>query len=336
MAAILLLHMAGGAIADAPVVHVYSAQKEHLIRPVLDKFTRQTGITVKLLTGDKAALVTRLAHEGEYTPADLLLTADIGNLYQATQKGLLQPIRSDVLNANIPAYLRDESGLWYGLTRRARLLFVRRDTMADTPEKRLDYTDIANESWHGKLLIRSSDSVYNQSLMAFMIHHYGEEVALQWAKGVVANLARAPKGGDRDQLRALAAGEGDVAVANSYYYSMMIAGDASMHDRRVQEAVIPVFPPEGSVGVHMNIRGGGVTRYADNAEGAILLLEFLSDEAAQSFFTETNLEYPVNPRIVPHKALAAMGEMQVDDTPLSYIGALQAKAIMLMDDAGWK
>ncbi len=334
--AVIVLCFSGistNANAASDVVHVYSAQKEHLIRPVLDLFTEQSGTEVKLLTGDNAALVTRLEHEGEKTPADLLLTVDIGNLYQAKIRSLLQSIESDVLEKNIPAHLRDSEGEWFGLTTRARVLFALEGAKEKAPK---NYMALAAPTLKDTVLIRSSNNVYNQSLMSYMIHHYGQDKALTWARGIVANMARPPQGGDRDQIRALAAGEGRVAVANTYYYGLLVAGDETMQDVRVQERVAIIFPDTSDKGVHINIRGGGVTRHADNRDGAIALLEFLSGEEAQRIFADANFEYPANPAVDPSDALAQWGTFTPDTTPLETIGALQSVAIRLMDEAGWK
>ncbi len=317
---------------EQPKVTLYSAQKEHLIRPVLDAFTKHTNIAVQLITGDKAALITRLEQEGEHTPADILLTADIGNIYQAKVKGLLQPIKSATLQENIPAHLRDPEHEWFGLTLRARALFVSKESGVAS----LDYEDLAKPEYRGKVLIRSSGNVYNQSLMASMLHHLGEDEATVWAKSVVANLARQPQGGDSDQLRALAAGEGGIAVANSYYYGRMLFGDALAQDKHVQEKVNIIFPNQSGRGTHVNIRGGGVTKHAKHAEEAMALLEYLSGAKAQAMFAKSNFEYPVNPVVYASDKVRAWGEFKPDETPLSAIGALQEKAIKIMDQVGWE
>lgn len=327
---ILSILLLGGCTDDQQKLTLYSAQKEHLIRPLLDAFTEKTDIQVQLITGDKAALITRLEQEGEHTQADLLLTADIGNIYQAKQKGLLQPIKSATLQDNIPAHLRDSGHEWFGLTMRARMIFAVKDEGIEA----LNYQDLA--SGEHQVLIRSSDNVYNQSLMAAMLHHLREEQATEWARGVVANMARAPQGGDSDQLRALAAGEGTLAVANSYYYGRMVDGDAQSQDQHVKDKVVLIFPNQSGLGTHVNVRGGGVTKYAKHSEEAMALLEYLSGEEAQTLFTESNFEYPVHPNVKPSATLKAWGDFKADDTPLEIIGSLQSDAIRIMDAVGWK
>jgi iron(III) transport system substrate-binding protein len=319
--------------ADANEVNLYSAQKEHLIKPVLEKFTQKTGIEVQLITGDASGLVTRLEHEGKHSPADLLFTTDIGNIYEAKRKHLLQPIESETLTKNIPAPFRDPQGMWYGFTKRARIIFMRKDDAAHAPKS---YLELGQPQWNGAMLARSSEDVYNQSLMAFIIHHHGEKAALTWAKGIVANLARTPVGGDRDQLRNLSAGEGRIAIANSYYYAMLFGADPALHDEHVATKVIPIFLDQETTGVHVNIRGGGVTAHAKHKKEAIALLEYLSSEEAQRMFADGNNEYPVNPQVAPSPILQAWGEKRLDATPLEEIGKLRRRAIVLLDEAGWR
>lgn len=316
------------------VVNLYSSQQEHLIRPVLEDFTQETGIEVNLTTGGNAELVTRLEYEGENTPADMLLTVDIGNVYQAKEKDLLQAVESDVLTQNIPEYLRDAQGYWYGLTSRARLIFYHKDRVeADAVQS---YADLADERWKGRVLIRSSDNVYNQSLVASRVAHDGREAALEWAKGLVGNMARAPQGGDTDQIKALLAGEGDLAVANSYYYGRLVAGDESVRDAEVAEKIGVIFPDQNGNGTHVNIRGGGVTKHAKNRDNAVKLLEYLTQESAQRFFADANLEYPANAQVKANDAVEAWGDFNRDQLNLEEVGKHQRTAIEVMDEAGWR
>ena len=325
--------LTNAAMAGDKVVNLYSAQQEHLIRPVLEKFTKKTGIEVQLITGDAAALVTRLQQEGKNTQADALLTADIGNLYQAKSRGLLQVVKSETLEKNIPSHLRDSEGLWYGFTMRTRLLFMRKDEAKDAPK---NYTDLVDSKWKSGILVRSSDHVYNQSLLSSIIFHQGEREAEKFAKGLVENLARSPQGGDRDQLAALAAGEGKVAIANSYYYLMLVSSDKTLRNELVAKNVVPVLPNQETTGAHVNIRGGGVAKYAKHKDEAIALLEYLSEEEAQGLFANLNREYPVNVKVKPSPEIKSLGDIKFDNTPLEKIGALQAKAIAIMDKAGWR
>ncbi len=316
----------------AEVVNLYSAQKAHLIQPILDKFTLESGIKVRMITGKAAGLVTRMEREGKYSPADVLLTTDIGNIYQAKKKGLLQTVESSTLKQNIPEYLRGPAEDWFGFTMRARVLFFNTDHLPKTP---ITYLSISDKSFIKNVLIRSSSNVYNQSLMAYILHHYGLKKARRWAKSIVKNMARKPQGGDRDQIRAVASGEGKVAVANSYYYGVMVDSERPTFDQNVRQKTMITFPQD-KPGVHVNIRGGGLATHAKNRENGIKLLEFLSSEPAQKLFTKLNLEYPVNPRVKPADLLKTWGAFKKDETSLETIGALQAKAIEIMDWAGWK
>ena len=316
----------------AEVVNLYSAQKAHLIQPILDEFTLETGIKVRMITGKAAGLVTRLEREGKFSPADVLLTTDIGNIYQAKKKGLLQPVQSPILRKNIPKHLRGPADDWFGFTMRARVLFFNTKYLPESP---ITYLSIANKSFANNLLVRSSSNVYNQSLMSYILHHYGWKRARRWAKGIVKNMARKPQGGDRDQIRAVASGEGKVAIANSYYYGVMVDKQRPTYDQNVNSKAMIIFPSD-KPGVHVNIRGGGLATFAKNRKNGIKLLEFLSSEPAQKLFTKLNLEYPVNPRVKPANLLETWGDFQRDDTSLETIGALQSKAIEIMDWAGWK
>ncbi|WP_373086593.1 Fe(3+) ABC transporter substrate-binding protein [Sneathiella sp.] len=325
---------ANAATQNEQVVNLYSSQQEHLIRPVLVNFTKKTGITVNLTTGGNAELVTRLEYEGENTPADMLLTVDIGNVYQAKDKGLLQVVESEILSGNILAYLRDPEGYWFGITSRARLIFYHKDRVEAHAVQ--NYADLADDRWKGRVLIRSSNNVYNQSLVASRVAHDGREAALKWAKGLVANMARSPQGGDTDQIKALLAGEGDLAVANSYYYGRLIAGDESVRDPKVAEKIGVIFPDQEGHGTHVNIRGGGVTKYAKNRANAVKLLEYLVQEPAQRFFADANLEYPANLAVKANSAVEAWGEFNRDQLNLEEVGKHQRTAIEVMDEAGWR
>jgi len=314
-------------------VNVYSARKEDLIKPLLDDFSKQTGIKVNLVTGKEEALLQRLQSEGVNSPADVLLTSDAGRLAAAQQAGVLQAVQSASLNQNIPAIYRDPDGYWYGLSVRARPIIYARDRVK--PKQLSTYEALADPQWKGKLCLRSSDSVYNQSLVAGMIAHHGEAKTEAWARGLVANLARPPKGGDRDQIKAVAAGECDVALANTYYLGGMIS---SSDDAEKQAAAqVAVFWPDvQTTGVHVNVSGAGVTAHARQRDNAIKLLEFLASDQAQRWYAEVNSEYPVNPAIPPSATLKSWGEFKADTLNVAKLGELNAAAVKLMDRAGWK
>ncbi|KAB7623935.1 Fe(3+) ABC transporter substrate-binding protein [Alkalilimnicola sp. S0819] len=315
----------------AEQVNVYSSRQEVLIRPALDRFTEQTGIQVRLLSAGAGALLTRLQNEGRNTPADLLLTVDAGNLHRAKEAGVLRSIESKVLNERLPATYRDPDGQWYGLSQRARVIFRARDRV---PEGAIDsYADLADPRWKGRICIRSSSNIYNQSLVAAMIAHQGVEQTESWARGLVSNMARPPQGGDRDQLKAVAAGQCDIAVANTYYYGKMLQDPAQ---REIAEHVAIVWPDQAGRGVHVNVSGAGVTRHARNPDNAVKLLEYLAGLEAQRWYAEVNSEYPVNPRAERSEMLQTWGEFKADELNLGLLGEHNAEAVRLMDRAGWR
>jgi iron(III) transport system substrate-binding protein len=274
-----------------------------------------------------------LQSEGANTPADVLLTVDAGRLATAREAGVLQAVQSDTLKVRIPATYRDPEGYWYGLSVRARPILYAEDRVK--PEELSTYENLADPQWKGRICVRSSDSVYNQSLVAGLISHHGEAKTEAWAKGLVANFARPPKGGDRDQIKAVAAGECDLALANTYYLGGMV--NSSDESERQAAAKVTVFWPDAkTTGVHVNVSGAGVTAHARNRDQAVKLLEFLASDAAQRWYADANNEYPVNPEIPASATLAAWGEFKADTLNVAKLGELNAAAIRLMDRAGWK
>lgn len=314
-------------------VNLYSARKEELIKPLLDRFTADTGIKVNLVTGKADALLKRLESEGRNTPADLLLTTDAGRLYRAYEAGLLQPVRSEILERDIPAIYRDPEGYWFGVSVRARVLMYARDRLNAAALS--TYEDLADPRWKGRICIRSSDNIYNQSLISSMIVAHGEEETEAWAKGLVANLARPPQGGDRDQIKAVAAGQCDVAVANTYYLGGML--NSSDPAQREAAAKIAVFwPNQADRGTHVNVSGAGVTKYARNRDNAVLLLEFMATDESQRWYADANLEYPVRDGVALNETLQSWGTYKADTINLAELGRHNATAVRLMDRAGWK
>lgn len=319
--------------ALAAEVNIYSARGEELIKPLLDRFTQETGIQVNLVTGKAEALLQRLQSEGVNSPADLLITTDAGRLFQAKAAGVTQAVTSAQLQAAIPATYRDPAGHWFGLSLRARPILYVRDKVR--PAQLSSYENLADLQWQGRICIRSSDNVYNQSLVASLIAANGAEATEAWAKGLVANLARPPKGGDRDQILAAAAGQCDLAIANSYYLAGMLTAPEA--DQREAAGKLAVFwPNQAGRGVHVNISGAALTRAAQHPAEAIRLLEFLASDPAQAWYAETNGEYPIRPGIPVGPILAAWGEFKADSLNLERLGELNGEALRLMDRAGWK
>jgi iron(III) transport system substrate-binding protein len=328
---IVLIALAGPLLAAE--VNLYSAREEALIKPLLDRFTEETEITVNLVTGDADALLKRLESEGRNSPADLFLTTDVGRLLRAQQAGLLQPITSKALEEAIPAQYRDPEGRWFGVSVRSRVIVYAKDRVK--LQALSSYEGLADLQWKGKVCVRSSGNVYNQSLVAAMIAHAGVEKTENWAKGLVANLARPPAGGDRDQVKAVAAGQCGLALVNTYYLGGMLhSSDPSEKEAAAKVALF--WPRLADKGAHVNISGAGVTQAAKNRDNAVRLLEFMVTDESQRWYAEKNFEYPVKPGIAISETLKNWGEFTADDLELSQLGKHNAEAVKLMDRAGWK
>jgi iron(III) transport system substrate-binding protein len=328
--AVLGLPAAAGADGE---VNLYSARQENLIKPLLDDFTRDTGIRVNLLTGRADELLQRLRLEGRNSPADVLITVDAGNLHQATEAGVLSAIDSDILQRNVPESYRDAERRWYGLSLRARPIMYNRDKVERSELS--TYEALTDPKWRGRICVRSSTNVYNQSMVAAMIASEGSEAASRWVEGLVANLARPPQGGDRDQIRAAAAGVCDIAIANTYYLGAMLVGDDAAQ-RADAEKIGVFFPNQDGRGTHVNISGAGVTTHAPNRDNAIRLIEYLTSEDAQRWYAEANQEYPVRPDVPASEVLQAFGTFKADSLNLSLLGEHNAEAVRIMDRARWR
>jgi iron(III) transport system substrate-binding protein len=315
------------------VVNVYSHRHYDIDRQLFERFTQETGITVNVVSASADELITRLETEGAASPADVLITVDAGRLHRAKERNLLQPVRTDVLESNVPARYRDPEGYWYGLTVRARVLVYAKARV--NPDEIPTYEALAQPAWRGRVLVRSSENVYNQSQLAAMIAEVGESAALQWAEAIARNLARPPSGGDTDQVKAVAAGAGDVAISNTYYVARLAASDDA-EERRVYEQVGVVFPNQNDRGTHVNVSGAGVTANAPNRENAVRLLEFMVSEEAQRMWAEGNQEYPVRPGVAMSSVLQGWGDFRADTLSLSRLGELNSQAVMLFDRARWR
>ncbi len=321
------------ATAAAPELNLYSARKEALIQPLLERFTEQSGIKVNLVTGKADALLKRLSSEGRNSPADILLTTDAGRLHRARAAGVTQPFESESLNSLIPANYRDPEGHWVGLSVRSRpILYVKGKV---DPAELSSYEALADPKWKRRICIRSSSNIYNQSLIASMIAANGKAETESWAKGLVANLARPPKGGDRDQIKAAAAGQCDIAIANTYYLAGMLnSGKADQVAAAKKMAVF--WPNQNGRGAHVNVSGAAITRSSKNVDAAVKLIEFLASDSSQQWYAEVNGEYPVRQGVPVGDTLKAWGEFKADSLNLGQLGELNAEAVMLMDRAGWR
>lgn len=316
-------------------VNVYSARKEALIKPLLDKFTAQSGIAVNLVTGKGDALLTRLKSESENTPADLLITTDVGRLERAKEAGVLKAVNDAVITNSIPATYRDSAGFWYGLSLRSRVIVFNPEKVQASELS--TYTQLADSKWKGRICIRSSSNIYNQSLVSSLIAHNGLATTEAWLKALVANFARPPQGGDRDQIRAVAAGQCDLAVVNSYYLGAML-NSSSEKDVKTAQKVTLFWPNQGqnARGTHMNISGAGVTKHAKNTDAAIALIRFLASDSAQQWYGEKNNEYPVRFGIEPSETLKAWGAFKADALAVDQLAKYNKDAVKAMDRAGWK
>ena len=334
LSCILASSMALPVIADEEV-NVYSARKEALIKPMLDRFEEVSGVSVNLITGSADALLRRLQVEGEYSPADVFITVDAGRLHRAKQANVLQAFQTALIDEKVPAHLRDSDDFWYSLSQRSRTIFYAKDKV--DPSQLSTYEALADSQWKGRICVRSSGNIYNQSLVASMIEADGEEAAQTWIQGLMANLARPPFGGDTDLLKAVATGVCDITIANTYYFGRMMRSDNAM-DQSVAEKV-GVFwanQGEGERGVHMNVSGAGITAASANKASAIKLIEFLLSDEAQTWYDDVNNEYTVVEGIAPPQNLASFGRFRSDTLSLTKLGENNLAAVKIMDAAGWK
>ena len=314
-------------------INIYSHRHYDSDKILFKKFTDQTGIKINVIKGSADQLIERLISEGGNSPADILFTVDAGRLHRAKVAGILQPIESKILSENIPPSMRDEDGYWFGLTVRARVLVYSKERV--TPDQLSTYEDLANRKWRGKIAVRSSSNIYNQSLMASIIASNGSRKALSWAKSIRKNMARAPRGSDRDQARAVAAGLADVAIMNTYYLGIL-ANSPDAKDREVFKKVSVFFPNQNDRGTHINISGAGITKSSKNKKDAIKFLEFLSGSDSQKTFGSVNYEYPIKIEANQSELLNSWGPFKYDKLNLSVLGANNAEAVKLFDKAGWE
>jgi iron(III) transport system substrate-binding protein len=318
--------------ADAGEVNLYTARHYDSDLELYERFTRETGIRINRIEGNADQLIARMRSEGERSPADLFITADAGALWRAQQAGLFQPIQSRPLEEAVPANLREPAGNWYGFTRRARI--VAYDSARVRPEEVDTYEKLASPRFRGRLCVRSADSVYNLSLVGALIEAWGEPRAEEWARGIVANMARPPEGGDRDQIRAVGAGVCEIAITNSYYYIRLANGEPA--DREVTSRVRLAFPSLDGQGAHVNISGGGVAAHAPNRANAVRLLEFFASAEAQQHIARNNNEFPATPGVAAPPPVDAFADFQAHPMPAASFAARQPQAQAVMSRAGWR
>ncbi len=320
------------AVAADATVNIYSYRQEFLIRPLLDAFTKKSGIQVKVVFANKGVL-ERLQAEGANTPADLILTVDIARLKRFVDAGLTRPVTSALLERNIPAHFRHPDGHWYALTSRARVLYVSKDRVAEGAIR--NYEDLVDPKWRGRICIRSSHHPYNRALMASMIAAHGEKKAKEWAQGLLANLARKPQGSDRAQVKAIKYGLCDIGIGNQYYYGKMKFNSKRPEQQEWAAAVRLVYPNQDNRGVHVNISGVAMTRYAKHPVAAKALLEFLTDDEAQRIYAAVNYEYPIKTTVAADKEVQSWGQFKIDQVSLQTIAELSPRATMIFQEIGF-
>ncbi|QBZ83370.1 Iron uptake protein A1 [Hydrogenovibrio crunogenus] len=320
-------------IAQADEVNIYSARKEQLIKPLLDTFTKTTGIETNLVTGKADALLKRLEIEGVNSPADVLITTDAGRLYRAKAAGVIQPAINQGLQDQVSKNLQDPEHYWLALTTRARVMVYAKERVS--PNELSSYEALTDSKWNNRICVRSSNNIYNQSLVASMIVHKGEKATEEWATAFVKNFARRPKGGDRDQVMAVAAGQCDIAIVNTYYLGQMVnSKDEKQKQAASQVAVF--WPNQQGRGTHVNISGIAITKAAKNKENALKLIEFLLSPEAQEWYAKTNNEYPVIADAKPSELLQSWGSFKSDALNLNELGIHNTQAVRIMDRAGWR
>jgi iron(III) transport system substrate-binding protein len=316
------------------IVNVYSHRHYAVDKQLYKQFQKETGIKVNLLKASSAELIKRIEQEGKYTKADVLLTTDVGMLELARSKNIFQPIESDFLNKTIPAYLKDKDNLWFALTKRARIIAYNIDEVE--PGELSTYSALGEAKWKDRIVITKSTEVYNQSLLASFIVNYGAIEAQKWASEIKNNMARQPRGVDKDSLRAIAAGIGDIAIVNTYYVGQMMKG-RSISDRATSEMIGLFFPNQGAKqsGTHINVSGAGVVKYSKHKQNAIKFIEFLASVQSQELFAKVNFEYPVNPNAKVSPILQSWGKFKEDKTSLYKIGSQNIEAVTMLNQVGW-
>ena len=331
LAGTLAAALATSAAAEGEL-NLYSSRHYDTDERLYSDFEDATGITINRIEGKADELIARMSAEGANSPADILLTVDTSRLARAKNAGILQSVDSDLLEARVPGYLQDADNQWFGFSQRARIIFYDKNDVTNPPRT---YLDLADPAYQGQICIRSSSNTYNQTLLASIVTHHGAEKALEWADGVVANMARAPQGGDTDQLRGIVSGECEIAVGNSYYFARTIRKNVKgVSDQR--DMIGWVFPSQNTVGAHMNLSGAGVAAHAPNRDNAVKFLEYLASDQAQQYFSAGNDEYPSVPGVGLAPSIAALGHFKPDDINLSEVAKNIPEAQKIFNEAGWE
>ena len=329
---ILALSLSAGAALAEGEVNLYSSRHYDTDERLYSDFEAQTGITINRIEGKADELLARMEAEGANSPADVLITVDTSRLSRAKEMGLLQSVDSDILEERIPSNLQDADNDWFGFSQRARIIFYSKDAVDNPPQ---NYLDLADPAYEGQVCIRSSTNSYNQTLLAALVTHHGEEKATEWAQGVVNNMARDPEGGDTDQILGVASGECNLAVANHYYYVRLLHSDDAA-EREAARKVGVIFPNQDDRGTHVNVGGAGLVANAQNPENGIRFLEFLASDQAQEVLAERNYEFPVVEGVKKNPVLESWGDFAKDDINISILGENNPEAVRIFDRVGWR
>ncbi len=329
---LIVLTIFSSCSTDEKVVNIYSGRHYQTDEQLFREFTRETGIRVNLVKADTDQLINRLELEGVNSPADIFITADAGRMIQSMEKGLLQPMDAEVIRQLVPANLRDPGFYWTGFTKRARVFIY--DKSRVNPDELSSYEELTSEKWEGRVLVRSSQNHYNQTLMASIVAAHGQDGALDWAKGIVNNMAQLPRGNDRDQVKAIAAGAGDVAIVNTYYMGLLLNSPNS-EERNIARQMSIFFPNQDDRGTHINISGVAITAHAPNRDNAQRLIEYLLSPVAQSVFAEQNYEYPANKNVAWPALLEEWGRFNPDTIPIDQLGKHLQPGMIIFNQAGW-
>ena len=333
---IILVYFNSDDIVESKEVNIYTSRHYDADDLLYEQFTKKTGIKVNIISGKGSALIERLKAEGANSPGDVFFTVDAGNLANFQKQGYLQPIQSEAIKQIVPVELRGENDEWVAVAKRARVIFYNPELVDENEIKNINYEDLSKDTWKGKIVIRSSSNMYNQSLVSSLISNLGIEKTEEWAKGLVSNFSRKPQGNDRSQIMAVANKKASIAVANTYYIGIMLSGKGGQDQLNAANKVKIAFPNQGNRGTHINISGGGVLKYSPNRENAEKFLEFLLSREAQNHIVNNTFEYPVLSTVKPHPLIENFGEFKMDKTSVADFGKYNPDAVKLMDRVNWQ
>ena len=333
---IILVYFNSDDIVESKEVNIYTSRHYDADDLLYEQFTKKTGIKVNIISGKGSALIERLKAEGANSPGDVFFTVDAGNLANFQKQGYLQPIQSEAIKQVVPVELRGENDEWVAVAKRARVIFYNPELVDENEIKNINYEDLSKDTWKGKIVIRSSSNMYNQSLVSSLISNLGIEKTEEWAKGLVSNFSRKPQGNDRSQIMAVANKKASIAIANTYYIGIMLSGKGGQDQLNAANKVKIAFPNQGNRGTHINVSGGGVLKYSPNRENAEKFLEFLLSREAQNHIVNNTFEYPVLNTVRPHPLIENFGEFKMDQTSVADFGKYNPDAVKLMDRVNWQ